>query len=182
MSTVVTSSSAYATAQDLINAHDAGQIGNWATDTKVALTPTQILSDPIVAAALLRASGEVEQACFVGERYTPTDLAALTGASAAALKGMVCDLAFYHIGKRRVPEPEKIAGYKEAKQMLQDLRDGKLIFGFQDAADAARVSSIDMRSASTGNERRPTGGASRLFGQRMDDFAGDGARTWTPDS
>lgn len=166
--TPISAASSYASVADLINAHDATQIGNWATDTRVTLTPTQLLSDTVVAAALNRASGEVEMACFAGGRYSPLDLQSLTGVSAVALKGLVADLAFYHLGKRRVPEPEKISGYEEARKMLEALREGTLIFGFQEAADAGAMKVVDIKYDSTGQVQRPSDKAIRLLGRHMD--------------
>lgn len=170
MATPVSSATSYASATDLINAHEVGKIGDWATDTKVRLTPTQILTDTIVAAALLRGSGEVEMACFRGGRYTPTDLASLTGASAAALKGLVADIAFYRLAKRRLNTAQAIeaASYKEAMETLKAINQGELIFGLQEAADAGVISTVDLQLNSRGLERRPTELAGRLFGRRMD--------------
>jgi phage gp36-like protein len=170
MPTPVSTGTAYATATDLIAYHDVRQIGDWCEDGGAILSPANIATDPNVATALLRASGEVEMACFAGGRYAPTDLQALTGASQAALKGLVCDLAFWHLGKRRIPDPSKIAGYKEAREMLDALREGKLIFGLQEVADAGVMDEIDIKLDSEGRLQRPSDIADRLFGQRMDDF------------
>jgi phage gp36-like protein len=170
MPTPVSSGTAYASANDLMAYHDARQIGDWCEDGGAILSPASIATDANVAAALLRASGEVEMACFAGGRYAPSDLQALTGASQAALKGLVCDLAFWHLGKRRVPDPSKIAGYKEAREMLDALREGKLIFGLQEAADAGVMEVVDIKRNSDGELQRPSDIAQRLFGQRMDEF------------
>jgi len=172
MPTPISSSTAYASAADLLNAHDAGKVGDYATDSGARLSEGQILApDAKVTAALLRASGEVEMACYRGERYTPTMLAALTGASAAALKGLVCDLAFYHLAKRRMPNPESVPGYKEAMEKLEALRDGELIFGLQEVADAAKMEAFDTSKDANEIYNRPSDMARRFFGRRMDDHS-----------
>lgn len=124
-----------------------------------------------MAAALLRASGEVELSCFRGGRYTPTDLADLTGASEAALKGLVCDLAFYHLANRRIPNASEMAGYKEAQELLKALRDGEIIFGLQESADAGVMGSVDVSQSASGYLVRPTDIARRRFGQRLDNHS-----------
>ena len=173
MATPISSSTSYASATQLANAHDINKIADYMTDSGVRGTPGDVLTDTRVAAALLRASGEVEMSCFRGGRYTPTDLADLTGASEAALVGLVCDLAFYHLAKRRIPKPENVPGYKEAMEKLQALSQGELIFGLQEAADAGVMSTIDLSTDSQGRINQPTGIARRFFGKRMADFSGD---------
>jgi phage gp36-like protein len=177
---VLTSATAYATATDLINAHDAGKIGDYAKDG-AQLTPNQILTDTKVAAALLRASGEVEAYCVKGGRYTPTDLAALTGAGQAFLKGLVCDLALYHLAKRRgVPDAAKaVPGYAEAMKMLESLGLGEAIFGFQQVADAGNMDTMDLSQNSAGRLQRITDLAKRRF-VRADDVLTSNPITGSP--
>lgn len=171
MSTPVSSSTSYASVTDLVNAHDVHKICDYATDTGVSLAPGALATDAKVAAALLRASGEVEMACFKGGRYTPTDLSSLTGASAAALKGIVVDLAFYHLCKRRIPNPKEASpGYIEAMEMLSALSKGELIFGIQEAADAGVMGTVDTSTDENSIYNRPTEQASRFFGRRGDNF------------
>lgn len=171
--TSVSSATAYASAADLLNAYGAAGIGDWATDGRARLTPAQILTDTIVAAALLRASGEVEHACLRGGKYTAADLAALAGASAAALKGLVCDIAAYRIAKRRLPVPnaEEVSSYKEARETLKALNEGAEIFSLQETIDAGTgPSTADLQYDSANRVNRPTEMARRLFGSRMDQY------------
>lgn len=170
--TPISSSTSYASASDLLNSYDATKIGQYATDTGVTLTPGAILTDTKVAAALLRASGEVEMSCYRGGRYTPTQLAALTGASAAALKGLVCDLAYYRLAKRRIPNAEETTGYKEAQEVLKALRDGELVFGLQETAEAGAMDTVDISTNQRGQLNRPTDILRRYFGRRFDDDTG----------
>jgi len=158
----------YASPDDLINSRNKGDLGNWASETGDTLTPEQLLSDPITYFALLRGAGEIEMMAFAGKRYTPEDLQGLTGAAQAALIGLNCDLASYHLAKRIIPEPEKIAGYAPAQKMLEALRDGVLIFGLVEAAEAGLPGTVDVRYNSRGEVQRPTEKARRLFGNRFE--------------
>ncbi len=173
--TVLTSATSYASATDLLNCHNAAQIGQWCNDAGVTLTPGAIINDSVVAAALLRASGEIEMSCVRGGRYTPADLAALTGASQAALKGIVCDLAYYFLARRRLESKnaEEIAGYEAIQKKLEDLNTGELIFGFVETTQASNMSTIDTANDSRKLLNRPTEMASRFFGQRMDSGSGN---------
>lgn len=168
-SSPMTALGSYATPSDLVKTHDRHDIGAYASDEGTELTLAQILApDPVVVSALLRASGDVERACLAGGRYTTTDLAVLTGAAKATLVGLVCDLAYYRLAKRRLPDATKVAGYEEAQQMLKDLREGVAVFGISNVIEAGTVSSIDLMTDSKGREKRVTEMARRLFGQRMD--------------
>ena len=124
MATVVTTATSYASSTDLGRLYDVNKICQYATDSGVPPTPADLSTNAIVTAVLLRASGEVEMACLRGEKYTPTTLSALTVAAQAALKGLVCDLAFYHLAKRRVPNPKEVTAYEDAMEILKALNDG----------------------------------------------------------
>src|SRR5262245_52150821 len=122
----------------------------------------------------MRASGEVEMSCVAGGRYTVADLAALTGASLRALKGLVADRAHYHLTKRRYPDRkiEDIPGAVDSKETLDRLRLGEIIFGLQEVADAGQMDAIDVSTGSDGVDRRLTTKFSRLFGRRVMDDKG----------
>lgn len=173
--TVLTSATSYASASDLIKAHSADQIGQWCQDSKLTLTAGMIMADATVAAALLRASGMVEAYALRGGRYTPQDLAALTGAGQAMLIGLVVDLAYYLLARRRLKakDAEDVAGYDVIKDTLTALGEGSAIFGFQEIVDAGVMSTVDTAKDSRNLKNRPTDIASRYFGRRMDDFTGN---------
>jgi phage gp36-like protein len=165
--TAVSTPTSYASAADLVAAHDWRKLADWASDTGVALAGSAaVQTDAVVAAALLRASGIVEMHCYRGGKYTPTMLSALTGASAAALKGLVCDLACYLLARRRVPNAESVPGYKEAVETLKLLSDGELVFGLQEAADAGVMGKVDISTDEDGILNRPTEVFKRFFGSR----------------
>ena len=85
----------YATAANWIVYCDTQIIGDLITDddpeTGERKRPSQaeILASEIVTEILLAASGEVDSALRVGKRYTPDQLAGLTGNAAAKLRKMI---------------------------------------------------------------------------------------------
>jgi phage gp36-like protein len=153
--------------------HDQVMVGTLAVDEGMTpLTVDQITDEvnpnPTIAQALLTASGQVESWCLRGERYAPTDLAALTGASQAMLIELVADLAFYRLGKRRWKDPVKeCPGYKEAMETLKALGEGTAIFSFQESAEAGNMQSFDLKYNSQGQRQRITDKARPFFGRRM---------------
>lgn len=116
-------------------------------------------------AALVSASGEVEEYAMVGGRYLPVDLAALTGNAAGRLEGLVADLAYWRLAKRRWPrlKPNEVSGVEEALLALKRLSDGETIFGTVEAVEAGlpEVTTLDP-----GDDRRTVRAASRFFGDR----------------
>src|SRR6516164_9420278 len=130
------SSTPYATAADLLVRQDVGLVGQLAADGYVA-TSAQIL-DPTsvpgqnVYTALLSASGEVEYSATRGQRYQPSDLASLTGASQSFFKQIICDIAMMYLYDRRDgqnPPDNVIEKYKRAQDFMQKLVDGATVFG-----------------------------------------------------
>lgn len=97
-------------------------------------------------AALAGASGEVEEYALAGGRYDPDTLAALTGNSAVRLEGLVADLAFWRLAKRRWPDvrPEDVSGAAEALAALERLGSGETVFGTVEAAAAGVTKYADL--------------------------------------
>lgn len=169
MPTPLSSASAYAGVADLTAYHDERHVRDMCGDADARETG-DLSANAKVTKALLRASGEVEQAVLVGGRYTPEMLAALTGASLEALKGLVADLAYWHLSKRRYPQ-QKVSdcpGAEKAFEMLELLKAGERVFGLQEVHDATVLEPVDMSTDSTGNETRITDLANRYFGQRAE--------------
>lgn len=95
------------------------------------LTPTQLLTDPILAAALLDASSEVLAACTQGDRYTDGDLANLTGTTQAKLFSLVAQKTDCLLWERRqmgtsdIPPP---VFYDRVEADLERLRQAQRFF------------------------------------------------------
>lgn len=150
-----TASSPYCTAADLLVYHDWQQVAMLVRDGDDALPDkTATAASAIVAAVLLAASGELESACLIGQRYTPADLAALTGASAARRSKLVADLAFWRLAQRKQPmsaNPDAVPGAKEALAELDRLRNGERIFSFTESAEAGLPTVSDPAVTSLAN-------------------------------
>ena len=136
----------YATAANWIVYCDTQIIGDLITDddpeTGERKRPSQaeILASEIVTEILLAASGEVDSALRVGKRYTPDQLAGLTGNAAAKLRKMTCDIATAVAMDRR---PERVTGdiadryYEKSAKSLKELKSGEAIFGLDDGTDVS---------------------------------------------
>jgi hypothetical protein len=168
MATPVSSLTAYASYADLALAHDVRKIGQLVADKNKELPESALAVHPVITFVLKRASGEVEQACFVGGRYSAADLGALAGVGLEALKGLVCDLAFWHLTKRRYREvaPEDCPGAKEALDALQMLRDGVRVFPLEEQIEAANAETPVVTEQDLQKRRPLSVAADRYFGVR----------------
>lgn len=118
----------YATPADLLVRYDARLLGDLVQDANVRLTSAQLLTDANVIAALLDASGLIESACFVGQRYTSANLNGLTGNSLGLIKRLTCDFAFAFLRMRRGYDYEQFPLVKESYKLLDRLRLGERVF------------------------------------------------------
>jgi hypothetical protein len=131
----------YADPSDFAALFDYRVFGEVSRDDNGADSATSFLSDPNVLVALQVASGELESAALVSERYTPDDLKILNGNSLAYLKSIVCGLAAGILYRRRyladpLDDPRFAGTVGAAKQAIIDLRSGMGIFAFEQSAQA----------------------------------------------
>lgn len=127
----------YISVAELVEAHDVRALQNLGSDT--AADGTANSSNTILLNAIERASADVESYAARGGVYSLTDLATIQAADDWTLKGLVVDLAIGHAYRRRggqIP-PDLSDRVDKAEQGLQDLRDGKRLFGTDDPAIAA---------------------------------------------
>lgn len=125
---------AYASASDLIARHDENLIGDLIRDDHERADSTEIASSSVVSSALVDASGQVEAAMLCGNRYSPTELAALTGNSLGLLKMVVCIIAMSVLLRRRFGAHMEMEKYYDevSRRYLEDLRTGKNLFNLTD--------------------------------------------------
>lgn len=139
MSTPVSSSTSYCTGAQLVQFYDVRWIGDRLQDAGIRVAGSSVPSDPNLAALLLSASGLIESKALRANKYTPADLQALTGASAAYLQRLTADVAVWMMLTRRNPAVSNLPpGIQMALQTLQDLSDGVTVFGLQEKADAGK--------------------------------------------
>jgi phage gp36-like protein len=121
---------AYATPADLIQRKDARTVGNLASDTGTTVALPALLEDPNVLAALADASGKIESALLVGERYSIVDLQSLEDNSLAYLKRITCDIAFALMYERRPysDSKDRAKAFDAANDALEALRQGRNVF------------------------------------------------------
>ncbi len=90
-----------------------------------------LAGDPILAAALLDASGEILSRCTQGDRYQDADLSGMTGTAQAQLWRLVARLAVCLLWENRmivgddVPRPEF---YDETYKTLERIESGYKVF------------------------------------------------------
>lgn len=120
----------YATVTDLMSRKDPVLLGQLASDDPDTIVSADDLpTTQCVLDVLADASGEVDAACLIAQRYTPYQLANLDGNSLNMLKRLVCTLAFTFLRRRRGFEGEDLEEFKQALEMLEQLRKGERIFG-----------------------------------------------------
>ncbi len=107
---------------------DARVLGDLVNDTGVRQTPTQLLTDPNLAAALDDGAGMITSAALYGERYTVAQLLALTGTDQAFLIRLNCNLTFGLLQQRRGNDPTEFPSYVEALQILELIKSGSRLF------------------------------------------------------
>lgn len=160
---------AYATAQDLLNRYDARRVADLVSDAGSRTLAPQ--SSPVLLACLDDASGEVDAACRVAQRYTQADLLGLTGNANALLVRLVCDLAYGMLVARRgyTANDSAVMAPREklAFDTLESLRRGERLFSGENQADAG-VNVVPLRATTTGYSSGTdlVGRSQRLWGNR----------------
>lgn len=166
MSTPVSSSTSYASASDLLARYDARVLGDLVADAGARVSSVGLATDANLSVALKRASGEVEAACLVAGKYTPTDLSGLTGMAKELLIGLVCDVAAWFLMVRRYPDMKPTEAVKMALERLGQLREGVRIFGLQEAMDSGNAETTFRTQQQIDTVRLATTQARRFFGVR----------------
>ena len=132
---------AYATPADLMLRYDRGDIGQLVADDKRQVSEVDLVTNPQCLAALADASGAVDGALFMGNRFTPADFATLTANSQSLLVRITCDIAMSNLLQRRPGwNPEKMKAMTElAESHLEKLRKGENTFSIvgSNAAESA---------------------------------------------
>lgn len=143
----------YADGEDLIKRYDVDMIGALAWDEREDMDREAVPTHPTVLTLLEDASGEIDVCLLAGGRYTPAQLAALTGNSLSHLKRITCAVAMASLFERRPGMYEEIAERvaKTARANLTALKKGENIFGIPElengnagTIDVATVESIEI--------------------------------------
>lgn len=110
----------------MLERYDARLLGDLVSDNGVAVAAGALPGHPVLLAVLEDASAAVDAAVFVGNRYTPAQMANLSATAAAFVRRLVCDLALIYIKRRRgrFDSDKDAALLKEVNATLDALRNG----------------------------------------------------------
>lgn len=165
-----TSSTAFCTPAQLLDFYDENLLGQLADDTGNPVSPTGLLNNAKVAAALSAAAGDIEAACSVAGRYLPSDLQALIAAGgngALRLARLNADLAFASLRERRGYRSEAdFPQIARAFLFIERLRLGERIFAFVEVEQAGVGSMQDQGATALRTKPLATTVARRYFGRR----------------
>lgn len=116
----------YATGADMLARYDARTLGDLVSDDNVQVAASVLPSNVNLIAALTDASASVTAALFASNRYTPAQLATLSGIALSQLKRLTCDLALIYMKRRRCKFDPTNDGdlLKETNEAIKKLRDG----------------------------------------------------------
>lgn len=182
--TLISSTTSWLPATQFIKRNDARTIADVVGDDGIrpyqnsdgTINTTSLAADTNLLAALASASGQFEGAVYTGARYSKDDLTQIlttTCNAQAFMFDIISRIARFKVIDRRVdmdPEAKIPEWYKETKELLQALRDGQNIFGFQEHADAGLPKARYMSEDDWQSVQTTVTQAKDFFGRRNKDF------------
>ena len=174
--TPASATSPYCTPEQFLRWCDARTTGDLVRDDTTRATPTELLTDLVLLQFLQEASGRLESACFMGNRYSVDDLQALQEPvnglltnSAVMLAGIVAGVAAGELARRRpgvdIPESMK-AKIDEGEKALELLSEGERILSFEQTARAGKMDEVYDSPMNVYQRYGVTVQCQRLFGLR----------------
>lgn len=157
---------AYCTNAQAILFFDSTLLGQLVNDDGTAATEVDLLTNAKLTAALSSASGEINMAAQVGEKYSVDDLEGLTGDDAMRLAEITAWLAIPKLLGRRNPSIEKYDEIEDAQMVLQAIREGIRVFPTPEAQEAGLPTMVNNRSFRTRPLLSSMCRAGRYFGRR----------------
>lgn len=165
MATPISASTSYCTPAQMLSRYDWRKIAEYCSDEGVRIDYATLLTNTRLQDALDDASGVVESAAFAGQAYKVDELSALTGTGAKLLQRLIADIAIGFLLQRRVwvdRGPFKPSEW--AQGYLDQLKDGRKVFGLQAQADAGLTTTHALTADEYVEMNLATYRASRLFG------------------
>jgi len=140
----------YVTTDEFLKRYDARDVGDLVSDTSVQVSPTGLLSDANLSAAIGDASGDIDMSLLVGGKYQTSDLESLTGNALNTLRRIASDLTmFYLLARRPDFNPDRLEAYDKVRaRHLNRLKSGEDVFNLDSHVNAGRV---DVAGPSTQN-------------------------------
>lgn len=128
----------YATPTQLLSRFRSNTINELVNDDGVRQSPQDLLNNENVSTALADASGAIEAALLVGNRYTTEELEELTGNSASHLQRITCEIAMAYLYARNPAHNlEVYTEFREiASKYLDDISNGGNTFNIADKTAA----------------------------------------------
>lgn len=170
--TLASSSTLLCPASEFLKRVDRNSVGQLASDTGVPIPDAQLEAHANVVAVLRDASGDVEAAALVGEKYTSADLALIAATDCNArgkLYRIVSDLAWVYLYERRPnknePEPPSL---RRSLLWLDQLSQGRAVFALAETLDAGHLTHETTTAAEIEERRGAVVQAARYFGRRAD--------------
>lgn len=136
-------------------------------DDDIPLDVSAVPANTKLIALLKGSSGKLEAAALLGGKYTPADLASLTGNMAEWIADIVADLTAPKVlGRRFIEFPDYAERLKEANGVLSALAKGEWIFGIQEVIDAGVIDDTIETASDVEARSMITFQAGRYFGRR----------------
>lgn len=175
--TPASATSSYLPAAEFLKRADARTVGQLCSDTEgITVTPTGLLTDPNLAAAMASASGELEDAIFVGQKYRLEDLNVLAATpcnAQARLFELLSDLTLGKLLKRR-PNFQAMMTQGEmmqiaaAEEELDEIAQGTKIIAFLETMAAGIIDQNILTNDEITQRNLLVVQAERYFGIRAD--------------
>ena len=165
----ISTTTAYCTGAQAVQFFDVRLWGDLLADDGTRVAAGSVPGHATLAAELLAASGEIEQAVMRGGRYKPVDLIALQSASTAGgayLAKMVASLAMWNLMERRNPDAQMSMRIARTYESMDQLSKGEAVFGFQEVMDAGVSSTASWYEDQSDLVNSPVYQARRMFGNR----------------
>ncbi len=170
-----TSATAYLPVTECVKRVDQRTVGDWCSDNGTRVTPSELLTDPNLAAALLSASGMLESAILKAERYEPDDIAALIAtpsAGQAYIYEVLTRLTEGLLWQRRPSIAPYPPLFDWAMDQLEQLGNGSKILPFAETQDAGLPAHHVDVEADVQGRRLVVTQARRFYGRRGFDLNG----------
>lgn len=170
--TVSSGSASYCTVAQFLAFFDSRTVGDLVSDSGSRVTAAQLTSNTTLGLLLQQASGELEAAALIGNRYTSADLVALAATNSGIfLASVVAGLAFRNLIRRRpdmeIATPPQV---EEAEKCLQALSMGERIFGFQETMDSGETQEDTETSYDVDRRKMVSWHSQRYFGRRANRY------------
>jgi len=134
----------YVTATAFLARYDYRDVADLVSDDNTTVTATSLLTDANLLVAIGDASGDIDAALLVGNKYETSDLEGLSGNAQSHLYRMCSDLTMYYLMSRRPDfSPDRLEAYEKIRlRHLGRLQAGEDVFNL-DGHLSAGVVTVD---------------------------------------